>query len=89
MKFPLLIAFWKVEITGDPAQAYKYCASSNLDLFLCTIKFIVCSRFFIVGVKGTSYKPSVLLRLPCNTNFLFLKIYKSFLEKNSNTIIIT
>ena len=34
MKFLLLIAFWKVEITGDPAQACKYFVSSNLDFFM-------------------------------------------------------
>ena len=34
MKFPLLIAFWKVEITGDPAQACKYCASSRRFVFM-------------------------------------------------------
>ena len=37
IKLPLFINFWNIEITGEPAQACKYCASSNLDLFLCII----------------------------------------------------
>ena len=33
IKSPLSIAFWNVDITGELAQACKYCASSNLYFF--------------------------------------------------------